>query len=467
MRYYYNFTGTRIPKRKRMAEFPFQLVINCTYPRKRTERLLCVALLRAIPGRRKVYDALWDNKSVIAKVFSHKISARRHLKREWHGLKRLASHGLSAPEPLFYGHTEDGQWVVVVQKITESSTILDIFLKTPDPTKKLSLLVLICKDMAKQHTKGVLQKDLHLGNFLLGDDKLFALDVGQMQFLRREADRKRSISQLAMLAFYLPDSNTQSIRTLCEEYFKARGWRFGKADQISFQKQLAVHNKRLLRRGLKKCMRTNKRHLRIKTGRYISVFDKAFCQQTAPLGFIEKIDKLMDEGQILKKGNTCYVSRLTWNGKDVVVKRYNHKGFIHSLRHTIKRSRAHRGWLHGHRLGMLGIATPKPLAYIEQLKKKLLWKSYLVTEYVEGQKLHDFLRNSNITSEQRLMVTQQIKKLLDKMGKHRITHGDLKYTNILITDNGPVLTDLDGMKVHKWGWTYKISRAKDLQRFTQ
>ena len=136
-----------------MAEFPFQLIINRTYPRKHTESLMCTALLRAIPGRRKVYDAVWNTKCVIVKVFSHRISARRHLKREWLGLKRLASHGLNAPEPLFYGQTEEGQWAVVVEKIVESSTILDMFHKTADHSKKLSLLVLICKEMAKQHKK--------------------------------------------------------------------------------------------------------------------------------------------------------------------------------------------------------------------------------------------------------------------------------------------------------------------------
>ena len=450
-----------------MAEFPFQLSIKHTYPEKRTERLLCTALLRVIPGRREVYDAMWNDKSVIAKVFSHKISARRHLKREWRGLSFLASRGLSAPKPLFYGRTEDRRWAVVVEKIADSSTVLDVFQETQDPAKELDLLVSVCKELAKQHSKGVLQKDLHLGNFLLGGDNVFTLDAGQMRFLRCEAGRKSSISQLAMLASCLPDTNIESIATLCKEYFKARGWRLGKSDQISFQKQLAVHRKKTLHKGLKKCLRTNKRHLRIKTIRYIAVFDRDFFQEAKPPDFIEQIDTLMDEGQILKNGNTCYVSHLIWNGKDVVVKRYNHKGFIHSLRHTIKRSRARRGWLHGHRLRILDIATPKPLAYIEQLKKKLVWKSYLVTEYVEGQKLYDFLRNSNIAAEHRSIAMRQVKNLLDKIGKYRITHGDLKHTNILITDNGPTITDLDGMKVHKWNWTYKISRAKDFRRFTK
>lgn len=173
----------------------------------------------------------------------------------------------------------------------------------------------------------------------------------------------------------------------------------------------------------------------------------------------------MDKGKILKNGNTCYVSRLMWNNKDVVVKRYNHKGFFHSLRHTIKKSRARHGWLHAHRLNMLQIPTPKPLAYIEQRKYKLVWKSYLVTEYAEGQKLYDFLRDSKTSKENHSRVIRQIGELLDKLGKYRITHGDLKQTNILITNNGPMITDLDSMKVHRWNLMYKIRKAKDIVRF--
>jgi len=53
------------------------------------------------------------------------------------------------------------------------------------------------------------------------------------------------------------------------------------------------------------------------------------------------------------------------------------------------------------------------------------------------------------------------------MGKYRITHGDLKDTNIFITENGPVLIDLDGMKVHSWKLLFKINRYKDIARLTR
>ena len=38
--------------------------------------------------------------------------------------------------------------------------------------------------------------------------------------------------------------------------------------------------------------------------------------------------------------------------------------------------------------------------------------------YIEGQKLYDFLQNSNVTKEQRVMIIHQINELLDKMGKY-------------------------------------------------
>jgi tRNA A-37 threonylcarbamoyl transferase component Bud32 len=173
----------------------------------------------------------------------------------------------------------------------------------------------------------------------------------------------------------------------------------------------------------------------------------------------------MDKGQTIKGDNTTLVSRLTFNGKDVVVKRYNHKGIIHSLRHTIKKSRARQGWLHAHRLRMLQIDTPKPLAFIEKRRGLLLWQSYLVTEYTRGQKLYDFFNDTSISQEERLTVTQHIMDLFERLGQYRISHGDLKHTNILIADSRPILTDLDAMHFHKLNWFYQFRRLKDWERF--
>jgi len=426
---------------------------------------LCTDLFRIVPGRRAVYDAQWNDKSVVAKVFSHKIHARRHFRKEWRGLIRLQRLGMSCPKPLFNGRTEDGQWIIVLEKIAESATILDVLNETTEKQKELDLLIRVCRELAKQHNKGVLQKDLHLGNFLLAGDKIYALDPSQMRFFRRQVPKKKCISQLALLLCSLPTSDIKSAGVICEEYSEASGWRFGKSDEALLHKQMALYRKKGIRRALKKTLRTSTRHQKITNKQYSAVFEKDFCLEAEPLDFMKRLDALMDGGQVLKDGNTCYVSRLSFSGKDIVVKRYNNKGLIHSLRHTIKRSRARRAWLHGHRLGMLNIATPEPLAYIEQRRGLLIEKSYLVTQYINGQSLYEFLRDDNVAQEQRSVVIQLIKNLLDKLAKYHITHGDLKHPNILITETGPVLTDLDGMTVHCWELLYRNRRAKDIERF--
>lgn len=218
-------------------------------------------------------------------------------------------------------------------------------------------------------------------------------------------------------------------------------------------------------RGLKQYLPAETSHLRTKAGSYAAKFDGDFCAGASPTDLIEQIDALLHTGQIIKDGDTCHVSRVAWNYRDVVVKRYNHKGLVHSLRHTVKKSRARKAWLHARRLGTLNIATPKPLAYIEHRKGPLVWQSYLVTEYVEGQMLYNFVRDDNVTEGQRLDAIRQVVELLDELWKHGVTHGDLKHTNVLVRESGPVLTDLDAMAAHRWKLLYRSRRKKDMRRF--
>ena len=198
---------------------------------------------------------------------------------------------------------------------------------------------------------------------------------------------------------------------------------------------------------------------------FIAVFANNFCTKWQMAGLTKELDSRMAQGQSLKKGTTSDVSRIKWNNRDIVVKRYNHTGFFHSLRHTIKGSRAKRGWLYGRHLESLDVTTPKPLAYIEQRKHGLLWQSWLITEYVEGRRFDSFLCNDGIAEQERLEMIRKIIQTLENLWNNRITHGDLKHTNILITPDCPVLTDLDAIRLHRCSLIYKIKRTKDIRRF--
>lgn len=448
-----------------MHELPFQLLINSVSLVSGEQSITCTELLRHIPDKRMVYDALWNGREVIVKVFSRKIYAKRHFKREWRGLTILNKRQLSAPKPLFYGKTEDGSWVVVMEKIFNSASVFDIFQQTTDMQKKLDLIVLVCKELAKQHSKAVMQADLHLGNFLIRDGIVFAIDSAQMHFYFKEPGKNKSLSQLALLTLYFSDSDIESVETLLKEYADVRQWDITKAEESYFKQQRVVQRKKTIRKGLKKSLRTSKRNLKVKSKNYSAVFDRQFCRSTDTADFFEQIDFMMDKGKVLKDGNTCFVSKIKWEEKDIVIKRYNYKGFFHSLRHTIKKSRARRSWLNAQRLEMLSINTPTPLAFIEKRKGWLVLCSYFIAEFTNAPSLYTLLKSSDTTENQRIEVINKVEKLIDRLGKYRITHGDLKHTNIFVSQNSLLLTDLDAMKVHKFNCMYKRRRASDIDHF--
>jgi len=116
-----------------LSEYPFQLIIKNIHSGGKKESLLCNALLRSIPGRRKVMDAIWNGKSVVVKIFSDKFRSKRHLKREWKGLINLKNRKLNVPEPLFCGRTENYDWAIVTEKISGSLTAMEALEKLEKP----------------------------------------------------------------------------------------------------------------------------------------------------------------------------------------------------------------------------------------------------------------------------------------------------------------------------------------------
>jgi tRNA A-37 threonylcarbamoyl transferase component Bud32 len=310
----------------------------------------------------------------------------------------------------------------------------------------------------------VLQKDLHLGNFLLEGEKVYAFDAGEIQIRSRSINRRKSIRQLASLINSELDLQN-NFGKIFEGYMSVRGWSIKKPDQEYFEKSLVRERKKSIRRALKKLQRTSQRYLRITEDSYRGVIERQFSDKVVPAEFFRQIDALMDKGQILKNGRTCYVSRIKYGDRDIVVKRYNYKGIVHSIRHTLKGSRAKKCWLNGHRLGILNIDTPRPLAFFEKRKGPVLWKSYLVTEYTDGQILNEYFKENKENSELCTEIINQFKRLLDKLCEYGISHGDLKHTNVILTEHGLVLTDLDGMKSHLLNLTCRKQNQKDFEDF--
>ncbi len=417
-----------------------------------------------VPGKRYVYDAVWNDRPVIVKVFASRFHARRHLRREWWGLRELRERGIDAPMGLLHGRTDKGDWAIVIERITDARSLRESLVTACNHPVALEDAVRLCQELAHCHGKGVLQKDPNLNNFLVQGDRIVAIDPGQIRFESRPIGRRRGLLQLAEFLSGLPDERRLPTCLILQEYLQVRGWPRHPSDEAVLDTLMRRDKRRAIERVLRKYQRENSKHLQVKAGGCRALLDRAFCDGADPLEFVRRLDELMEQGKALKAGNTSQVCCTVWNGRQIVIKRYNHKGVIHSLRHAVKMSRARRSWIHGHRLRFLGISTPEPLAYVERRRGPLVWCSYIVTEYVTGRRLDHFLHDDAVSMEDRRERMAQVENLLRRLGDCRITHGDMKHSNILISPDGPVLTDLDALTVHRWRWTSQIGHRKDMER---
>ena len=57
--------------------------------------------------------------------------------------------------------------------------------------------------------------------------------------------------------------------------------------------------------------------------------------------------------------------------------------------------------------------------------------------------------------------------LLKALKANRVSHGDLKMPNIIITDSGPTLIDIDQVRFHRSKYIFARRRLRDLRRFRQ
>jgi hypothetical protein len=189
-------------------------------------------------------------------------------------------------------------------------------------------------------------------------------------------------------------------------------------------------------------------------------------EEAAMLPVLEQADALLDQGHLYKTGGAASVGKVEVAGRTLVIKRYNIKGFAHWLKRFWRPSRAWHSWLEGHRLGFLGIATPRPLALIERRfgpLQALRGTAWLIVEHCDGESLAQRFPRDEDTAPS-VTDLSAIVDLFKQLASARISHGDLKATNLLWCGNRLSLIDLDAMHQHTTVASYQRAWRKDRAR---
>lgn len=171
--------------------------------------------------------------------------------------------------------------------------------------------------------------------------------------------------------------------------------------------------------------------------------------------------------KILKEDKTftTTVALIHIDGKPLVIKRYNIKGFFHALKRAIQPSRAARCWYHAHLLRSLDINTPRPIAMIEKRFGPLRRQAYFITEYIDGIDGDTIFRDPTQDSIKTQTYADNIIKSIKQLHENLISHGDLKATNFIYQGVEPYFIDLDATRQHASYSKGKRKFARDRRLF--
>ena len=417
-------------------------------------------LLRVLPGKRIVGEARWRDRHVLAKLFVARHNTR-HWERERQGIDALRAANLPTPGIVSAGRLDGGGHFLLTEFLQDSRTLAEqwsgIDALPPGSTPALQILQPAFALLGRLHAAGLIQTDLHLGNFLAYRDELFVID-GDGIAPAGKGLAQQALENLALLVAQLPLAWESCLDVLAAAY---------ESEQVRLRPEretllMAVEQARaqrlvhFLAKTLRDCSQFA---VRSTTSRFSAVVR---TEKEALSALLEDPDQFIARGQLLKDGNTCTVARVETGGRVLVVKRYNLKSFRHALSRFWRPSRAWHSWVAAHRLAFYGICTPAPLAMLEERVGPLRRRAFLVTEFCPGESLMQHLSPDREPDE---AEAKAIDNFFGALFRLKISHGDMKASNLLWQAGRLSVIDLDAMVQHDSHNAFIHDWRRDRERF--
>lgn len=422
-------------------------------------------LVRQVPDKRYVYRGHWQGQHVYAKLFIGKNNAY-YASRDLTGVQHLMQAGITTPPLLFQGQTPDKQAEVLVFVAIEHAKNAEEVWRGSNDKQRFELAQRLVRTLAQHHQAGLIQTDLYFKNFLIQEENVYTLDGDGIRRLSRVFQKRQRLRNLATLLSKMDVLNDQWIPLLYQHYCQQLNTVYALADETAVQTQTRKIRSRMA--GAYADKKVFRNCTDVKVSKQFDSFlavSRDFEMSSVTPQFLDSA--LVDKKANLKNGNTCTIAKALIADRQVVIKRYNIKNAWHGLNRAFRVSRAALSWANAHRLMISDIATPKPLALLEERFGCLRRRAYFLSEYIEAPDAMQFFSQS-ASPEDKEKLACNIATLFHRLYLFRYSHGDCKATNIKIVNLSPVLIDLDGMQAHRHGccsdWWFQRKHIKDLKR---
>ena len=174
-------------------------------------------------------------------------------------------------------------------------------------------------------------------------------------------------------------------------------------------------------------------------------------------------DLLLDTKRAFKHDQTTTVAKIELSQRAMVLKRYNPRSQWHKVKRALRRSRARRCWQMSYAFSKAGLNVAAPIMMFEHRLGPFRLDAYFLNEFLEGQELLTLL--PSLERDKQLEIAEAVEHAFDKMKRARLTHGDLKASNLMWSDNQLYFIDLDAAQQHHNPVTWMKGHSKDRKRF--
>ena len=431
-------------------------------------RLILLTDVRLVPARRLVCEASWQGQAVFAKLFFGQ-RAKAYAQRDQQGVLALQAADILAPNILAFTRVAASDVYVLIFEAIMPSQHAEAMYAQASSAERQQLIKQLVIIVAKQHQACLVQTDMYLKNFLVQSsaslNKIYSIDGDGIR-KHVSLGRQTALKNLSMLLSKVDVLElAQFLPSWLEVYANARGWSAPPA-MDTMQVLIQQARRQAVTRYADHKVFRQCTDVSVKQGaqQYLAVA-QAFSSLFADLQ-ATTLDDWMQHAELLKDGNTCTVSLTTIAAQPMVIKRYNIKNLGHSFSRMWRPSRAAVSWANAHRLQLLGLPTPQPIALLETRTMGLRGKAYFLNEYIQAPDLAESF-NAIQDKVERAALVKAVVQLCYRLYLLQISHGDFKASNIKVVAGEPMLIDLDSMQQHRWNFFAKRAHARDLQRLMQ
>lgn len=407
----------------------------------------------------------WGEQRVLAKIFADEKQAQQ----EVDFIQSMSDMGVKTQKLLYHGTArEKALSVLLFEPLHEPQNVFDVW-KSADDEKRSELLHALIPFIAKVHQTGTFKENLHLKNFALNSSNVYLIELDQVIKAKDKLplNERQSLKNLGFMFAQLPPRYSSLCATLYPLYIKTRDMVFTLAGLTRLQKWIVHWRKYFLHHLDRKIFHNNEKISYSKEWRRLFICDRGYeTKSLHALLAAPDVAMQMSDAKLIKADANTALAKIEVDGRSIVIKRFNPANLWQKIKWALKSSPASRNWRNAHRLKILDIPTPKPIAVLEKRFGPFCLESYFISEYIPGENLQKYVTELKNTEELG-KVADNLLGILADLSDMQITHGNLQATNVLINKQKPFLIDLEKVRSHRFRRVWIKAAIHERKQFMQ